>query len=1512
MARQNSYPNDRTVTDEDRFTGVDESGHTVQFTPGAVAAFVSAGIEAESITLDEENRTISDGEDTLVLGAISPDTIHAPTNADQTLVVGAYNIISTIQTGREFTLADDTMNGRKTILVNSTADPVTININFDSGLSSTMLQPGLRLDVIWDESADHYDFTPSTRINGNIYLNSPALGLDDGIFYGDGTIQRSAPLVDEAARTVTVGENVLTLLPAAPERYTGRRQVSWTTMVYSSTDLSTQTFTLAASSSEQIFWPFANHPDGVTSVLNYSGGRQVGDSYYPITMTAAANGETFTFDLTNFREANGLSDDFDISFFTGNYGSFFYDIDNSDDNQNVRDWITWLNTNAVGNDVTFNLDYADSARDSGNYTLRLAEDGSAAEWQNSGDILQTAGSLLTFDFYQTTDTGNIGSNSGSSNSQVLSTGVYLGIDSIRDIPITNAETYTITNPSGATLDVTTLAGVNTFDIITYAGNDNTQLIVDFQFSFQRDASGWNDFFTDTGTYRYQISFRAPNDRSRGVEMDSELYLPEGLVSDKTTRADVLEVAGCVEYVLQPVNVYNPGAAAVAESTTNTTSVDITVTGSTTNTFQGLNGVSAADIGKFVFFPDFPTAGVFIIQSVIGFTGLGGHATFSNGVRETIPSGTTFNLYPNTLTDTDGTLVLTSFDGERVFTLQRDSMMINKDDIRITDLPTEDPQHTGGLWNSNNQLVLSGFAGGDTLDTTEIGRVDAVSSGARSNLVHPLANTNEQVLIRTSSTFNSGIDEQDIEFVVDTTSTTTSSSLDGRFISGINIVYNDAFGVSISRNFFVSDISEVYDPEGDTVIYTSFAAVIDAVIANTANSAITWDSATNTLTYPGIESSNTPRLRLYASFNNVIGVSGSLVVVPLISSQQGSFGTARIEFDPDIANTVYDAADEIDIFLTANQGADASLTEIANAITALDANITWDGTITDHIGVSSFKESIIFGNSVSNLLATAPNEQTVNVAQGLWFVSQGGTQDQDYRISFPVGSTMSVLNNNYILFSSQSPYIRRVINNGDVIRLRSTFGGVESFGTFEVADIVAFSDHLPNVSGTNGYSFQLINGRNYSGNLISGSSYPSTNTLSISLFFAEEEEDQRQVAIQLGTSNIDSMLTYTRRSSTISSLVLENVNPGEEPNSTYTVADYAGNQISTFTSSVASSTDSDLATVLNNIVTAVNNNTETPTDFYAYRRDNNIVLSSDEGFSSTGSWSITANHGAGTGNIAFALTQETQSAHEFDNAIFANSVKFDGLPTTDPGISGFLWNTGNNIVASGYTADVQKTDADFNFASLLQPLSIGGVDWRIWVADSSRSVFMILPPGTTRTGSISVSTGIVTIPNNNGDDFMFTLGTGHDLELTIGSFTYSRENGISSLSAYVDGESLPQWAIPIADQSDFPDGGIILRINSTGSSEFRQIISDIETTDTTTELSGASGLTPRTRLRDDLFIGRLQTATIEGRIQSDSGLNIGELSVADLPTTDPSIPGRLFTQTATELGGTGTTKVICVS
>ena len=82
-------------------------------------------------------------------------------------------------------------------------------------------------------------------------------------------------------------------------------------------------------------------------------------------------------------------------------------------------------------------------------------------------------------------------------------------------------------------------------------------------------------------------------------------------------------------------------------------------------------------------------------------------------------------------------------------------------------------------------------------------------------------------------------------------------------------------------------------------------------------------------------------------------------------------------------------------------------------------------------------------------------------------------------------------------------------------------------------------------------------------------------------------------------------------------------------STYTVVDYSGTQITSFTSSVDSAGDSDLDQVAQIIANSINNNVETPIDFTSVYNaaTNELVLTSEAGWTASTAWSITADHGA---------------------------------------------------------------------------------------------------------------------------------------------------------------------------------------------------------------------------------------------------------------------------------------------
>ena len=94
-------------------------------------------------------------------------------------------------------------------------------------------------------------------------------------------------------------------------------------------------------------------------------------------------------------------------------------------------------------------------------------------------------------------------------------------------------------------------------------------------------------------------------------------------------------------------------------------------------------------------------------------------------------------------------------------------------------------------------------------------------------------------------------------------------------------------------------------------------------------------------------------------------------------------------------------------------------------------------------------------------------------------------------------------------------------------------------------------------------------------------------------------------------------------------------------STYVLNDYSGDEVTMFTSSVASSTDSDLASVLTTSETAIDDNTETPIDFTATNDTTHLTLDAATAGYVDGLFTLTAMHGSGDGNLSFATTEQTR-------------------------------------------------------------------------------------------------------------------------------------------------------------------------------------------------------------------------------------------------------------------------------
>lgn len=119
--------------------------------------------------------------------------------------------------------------------------------------------------------------------------------------------------------------------------------------------------------------------------------------------------------------------------------------------------------------------------------------------------------------------------------------------------------------------------------------------------------------------------------------------------------------------------------------------------------------------------------------------------------------------------------------------------------------------------------------------------------------------------------------------------------------------------------------------------------------------------------------------------------------------------------------------------------------------------------------------------------------------------------------------------------------------------------------------------------------------------------------------------------------------------------------------------------------------------------------------------------------------------------------------------------------------------------------------------------------------------------------------------------------------------------------------------------DSEEGNIQFAKNSTQKLKFTLNDSDVRIeSDHPIEIQSADDITldaggNNIYLRDGSSNPTIEFNTNTGLI-SGSSLKIdgSQVDFTGLPTSDPSSAGRLFTQTATQLGGSGTTKVICVS
>ena len=93
-------------------------------------------------------------------------------------------------------------------------------------------------------------------------------------------------------------------------------------------------------------------------------------------------------------------------------------------------------------------------------------------------------------------------------------------------------------------------------------------------------------------------------------------------------------------------------------------------------------------------------------------------------------------------------------------------------------------------------------------------------------------------------------------------------------------------------------------------------------------------------------------------------------------------------------------------------------------------------------------------------------------------------------------------------------------------------------------------------------------------------------------------------------------------------------------STYTVRDYQNREFTSFSHNPSSTAPNNLAYVLGVIRTSITDMTETPVNFNATVSGSSLILSATTNATVPGLWSISSNHGDGTGNIQFGTAART--------------------------------------------------------------------------------------------------------------------------------------------------------------------------------------------------------------------------------------------------------------------------------
>ena len=254
------------------------------------------------------------------------------------------------------------------------------------------------------------------------------------------------------------------------------------------------------------------------------------------------------------------------------------------------------------------------------------------------------------------------------------------------------------------------------------------------------------------------------------------------------------------------------------------------------------------------------------------------------------------------------------------------------------------------------------------------------------------------------------------------------------------------------------------------------------------------------------------------------------------------------------------------------------------------------------------------------------------------------------------------------------------------------GTVPTFsGDPDIGDVV-YSSSIPATEFT-------VHGVNTSAHLIQvANAYAALETaITTDGIVTDNGDGTSSITIDYGTeTNIDSSFTITGGLNNMESIVnTDGTGDTLSQATTITVIDPEATEVTSFTSSAADTSTNNVDTIAAQIVTAVNNNTETPLDFTAeYDSATTTIILTASGAGNTNPWTIIFNNngttGANAGNLSTITVQTGEQINQIDTISVIGAADFDTIDSNALTVTGD--STLNRVLGLGGLLSIIASDA----------------------------------------------------------------------------------------------------------------------------------------------------------------------------------------------------------------------------